>query len=473
MKVNRITNYIIVALVLAAIYQTQELWLAKATSHNFFHAIFSSIDQRTATQLGDHALMDTKYAIGDGTSNFTLYYPDQSGSSDALEAANQVLQEILSENIGKSTALIEADWQTMLQKSCMVVQYDFMIPMDDYLANIRSLKNGQPLQSFDCIILSPGKYTGEESIAYLVNTHENTAVCYEAEKSKSAPMLFELLTRHENDMVYISTGQKTGSAVLRHNLFLPQFARMPYHYPVIEQQAAFEENNALSRTLLENTAEHFFANFSVDWSSRDEKGNFIFSDSSVVLKYYPSNRVLEYYNYDNYGNDSQQVSLLDGYQICSQFLKNDTSLQTSIFLSAIAENGNERIYYFDYAVDNLPVMLSDETKTAIDMPHAIAVTVQNHSVKKYRRYAVNFHTTQWTEEIQVPFIDALDQANRLYQQTISPREIAEVQNISLAYDATQPSHISLKWFVTLYDECFAIPVKQIPLPEPTAQTPNT
>ena len=50
-----------------------------------------------------------------------------------LEKANDVLQEILAENIGESTELEKADWKEMLQNKCIVMQYDFMISMDDYL----------------------------------------------------------------------------------------------------------------------------------------------------------------------------------------------------------------------------------------------------------------------------------------------------------------------------------------------------
>lgn len=36
MKRNRITNVIIVVLVIAAVYQTGELWLEGTAGHNFF-----------------------------------------------------------------------------------------------------------------------------------------------------------------------------------------------------------------------------------------------------------------------------------------------------------------------------------------------------------------------------------------------------------------------------------------------------
>ena len=62
----------------------------------------------------------------------------------------------------------------------------------------------------------------------------------------------------------------------------------------------------------------------MDWSERDEDGTYTFSDSQTVVKYRPDVRMLEYYSYENYaGND--RTGLLEGYQICCNFLKNDDS----------------------------------------------------------------------------------------------------------------------------------------------------
>ena len=48
MKRNRITNVIIVVLVIAAVYQTGELWLEGTTGHNFFRAVKESISATDA-----------------------------------------------------------------------------------------------------------------------------------------------------------------------------------------------------------------------------------------------------------------------------------------------------------------------------------------------------------------------------------------------------------------------------------------
>ena len=109
-------------------------------------------------------------------------------------------------------------------------------------------------------------------------------------------------------------------------------------------------------------------------------------------------------------------------------MTNDASLQTDVYLADIGGSGNEMVYYFDYAVNGLPVYLSESIQQEIGMKHAIEVTVSNNSVKKYRRYAVNYQASEAKgAKLDVQFIDALDSANRLYQETVEQREIADVK----------------------------------------------
>ena len=470
MKGYKITNFVIVVLVIAAVYQTGEVWLAGTTSHNFFHVLWQNVSAAEDEVVDGNALLATRYAIGDGGSNFSVYYPDQVGSSDTLQVANTVLQEILAENIGEDTQVMQADWKEILQNRCIVMQYDFMILSEEYLAGMRSLKNAQKLEQFDYITIVPARRAGEESLAYFVNSDTEECVVYRANKSKTAPALYQSLMTAESDMVYISTGQKTSSAVLRRNLFLPQWAELPYAYHTVRQEAAFEQDGAVSRALLESTAERFFRNFSVDWSDRDETGNFVFSDSSVVLRYYPAERVLEYFNYDNYGNDGDTTKLLEGYQISCNFMANDASLVSDVYLADIAFSGNEIVYYFDYVVNHLPVYLSEQVQEEIGSAHAIEITVRNDSVRKYRRFAVNYTAASTTDaKLDVQFIDALDMANRQYQETIAQREIADVKNIALGYYADRTEGIRLQWFVNLYDEVFVIDTDSAAWAEETSE----
>lgn len=459
MKVYKITNFVIVALVITAIYQTGELWLEGTSGHNFFYALTDHFTSGRQEADGD-VLLATRYAVGEGEGTFSVYYPDNVGNSSMLDMANRALGEILSQNDTmpqKSTA----DWKEILAARCIVMQYDFMIASEEYLANYKDLKTNQKLEQFDYITIVPARRNGEESYAYFVNSDTNECVCFQGEGGSASATLYESLTAKNSDMRYVSTGQRTSSAVLWRNMFLPQWAWLPYEYAALEREFVFEKDGEPSRVALENTVKNFFRNFSVDWSERDEDGTYTFSDSETVVKYYPEERVLEYYSYENYAGD-ERTGLLEGYQICCNFLKNDNSLNTDIYLADIERTiNNEVVYYFDYVVDDLPVNLSQSLRDRIGSPHAIEVTLRNQAVKEYRRYAANFmQAEEKSEQVNVQFIDALDDANKTYKAIVEDKDITDVKNISLGYHVDLTGSMRLKWFVTLYDYTFVVDTDQ-------------
>ncbi len=453
MKLYKITNFVIVALVIAAVYQTGELWLEGTSSHNFFHVLTEG-ESFSGKQADGNVLLATRYAVGEGEGNFSVYYPDETGTSSLLKEANGVLNEILSDKENQ-VEFVTADWKEILGKRCIVMQYDFMVSSSEYLSQYKRMKNNGKIDSFDYITIIPSRRPGEESKAYFVNSKTNESVCYTTKKSQSAADFYAKLVTDDQTMTYISTGQKTGASVIWRNLFLPQWANLPYQYSGLTEVPAFEKDGAVSRVDLENTVKGFFRNFSVDWSTKDEGGDFIFSDNQTVVKYFPDVRVLEYYSYEAYGNDVNNTSLLEGYQISCNFLANDTSLSTDVYLADIERKSTETVYYFDYVVDNLPVSLSVALQDRIGSKHAIEVTVRNQRVKKYHRYVVNYESTGKQDmELNVQFIDALDDANKTYQKTVEEKVITDVKNISLGYYVELSGDIGLKWFVTLYDYLF-------------------
>lgn len=460
MKAYKITNFVIIALVITAIFQTGELWLQGNGGHNFFYALADAFTAGRERADGE-VLLATRYAVGEGEGTFSVYYPDNVGTSDTLELANRALGEILSQG-SASAEKNTADWKEILSGRCIVMQYDFMISSEEYLGDRRDVRTNQRLEQFDYITIVPARRTGEESLAYFVNSETNECMQFGAEGGTASVALYDALQTGEDEISYISTGQRTSASVLWRNMFLPQWAWLPYNYAPLEERFVFERDGETSRSLLEDTVKNFFRNFSVDWSERDEDGIFTFSDSETVVKYYPEERMLEYYSYANYAGEGR-TGLLEGYQICLNFLRNDTSLQTDIYLADIERTiNNELVYYFDYVVDDLPVNFSQSLRDRIDAPHAIEVTLRNQTVKEYRRYAVNFsRAAEETEQINVQFIDALDSANKMYQTIVEDMDITDVRNISLGYYVDLVGEIHLKWFVTLYDYTFVVDTGQI------------
>ena len=459
MKIYKIMNFVIVALVITAIYQTGELWLQGTSGHNFFYSLKQGLND-SCKEADGNVLLATRYAVGEGEGTFTVYYPDDVGTSNMLSVANKALGEVLSQNHTVPQKEM-ADWKEILSSRCIVMQYDFMIASEEYLENYKELKTSQKLERFDYITIVPAARSGEESQAYFVNSDTNECVMFRGDAGAASTSLYDILQTDDKGMPYISTGQRTSASVLWRNMFLPQLTQVPQPYAPLAREFAFEKDGVASRTALENTVQNFFRNFSMDWSTRDEDGTFVFSDSETVVRYHPDTKMLEYFNYENHTGD-ERTGLLEGYQICGNFLKNDTSLKTDIYLADIGRTiNNEVVYYFDYVVDDLPVYLSQELRDQIGSSHAIEVTLRNQAVKEYRRYAVNFSPAgEKTEQIDVQFIDALDAANKMYQTIVEDKAITDVKNISMGYHVGLTGSMRLKWFVTLYDYTFVVDTDQ-------------
>lgn len=117
MKRNRITNVIIVVLVIAAVYQTGELWLEGTAGHNFFRAVKESISATDEASESD-ALLATRYAVGDGASNFSVYYPDKVGSSDMLEKPTTFCRKYW-----RKTSARARNWKSRLERNAAEQMY--------------------------------------------------------------------------------------------------------------------------------------------------------------------------------------------------------------------------------------------------------------------------------------------------------------------------------------------------------------
>lgn len=456
MKKNTIMNNLIVFLAITGIYQTSILWLNQVSGKTIPDFISDSINflNKEDIQQGN-VLLATRYAIGIGDGFFSLYYPDNVGESLFLEETNNILDEILSDrNIHFQDG--KANWKELLKNKTVILQYDFLVKGSDYLSNYINIKENQLPDEFDYLIIMPAERLGAESKAYFINSITDEAVCYTTNKSQIAPAFHDYLYRTSDELTYISTSERMNSSILERNLFLPQWANLPYVYNYINEVSVFGQAGAVNQVVLESVVKNFFNNFSMDWNSSSEVDDFMFSDNETIVRYNPNNQSLEYFNYSTYGNVSEHLNLLDGYQISCNFLKNDPSLTTDIYLTNIAKNNEETIYSFDYVVNNIPVILSETTKENLNRDYAISVTIKNDVVKNYKRYMVNYVAdTSTSYDLTVPFIDAIDSSIKSYK-AIDTTIVSRVNDIYLGYYIDSVNDNTLKWFIDLYDNLFII-----------------
>ena len=451
MNINKIKNFVIIILVIAAVYQTGLLWLEDTASHNFFYTIFGLESQKEFTAEGNALLLPSKFVIGSGNKKYTLAYASDIEKEAVLSEGNNLLQEVLTQGTASAT-IKSVNWDNILENKCLLLEYHFFVPMEEYFENYNKKLLTPALESFNCIAIVPNKTNNGTTNVYFINTNLEQSCNITIEKSRFSADLYTMLEQKENYLTYVSTKQ-SGFNLFCDNVFAPQWKEESFPYSSIIEINPFMKDGSINRYFLENSVDSFFKNLESDWNRVDETGTFIFSDENVVVRYYPKG-ILEYYSYGTYDTEAV-TNITTGYQICKNFMNNDTSLKTEVYLSGIEMNRNEVIYYFDYTVDNYPILLSEAVQNDFEMSHAIEISVRGNSVRKYKRYAHNFKAVDVKDkQISVEFLEALDQAIEQYKINHKDSNINEVEDMYLGYFVEPDFVVTMKWITELYDELY-------------------
>lgn len=449
MKLNKIINFVIITLVVTAVYQTGTLWLEGTTSHNFFYTVFTALGNDNLKLSQESKIVEpSRMVIGYGNKKFSVVYPQEKYDSIMNKTNSAVKQTIVKGQAFQTEAL---DWNEILTSKCILLEYEFMISMNEYLKafQIKSHSAVTQINQFDTIAIIPARNSGEMIKIYFIDSKEQKSYCYALSMEKYTDGLYndieQFQLENEKGLIYISTKQREFN-IFKENTFVPQWTQSRLEYFSVKQESPFEENGMIYVTPLENAIDHLFKNLASKWSRKDENGVFCFSDETTVVKYYPQG-VLEYFNYESYNTNVVQT-LSSAYAACISFMKNDSTLNTNIYLSDVQIKSDEIIFYFDYHVNNYPIIISHGEKVRTGISHAIEVTVKADSVKKYKRYAYNFVLDESSKKyVEEDFLTALNEA--ILKQQYSGDAVTEVDNITLGYYVTGEKELDLQWFTQI------------------------
>lgn len=451
MNINKMKSFVIIILVIAAVYQTGLLWLEDTASHNFFYTVFGLGGQKEFTAEENVLLLPSKFVIGSGNRKYTVAYANDIEQEEVLSKGNDLLQEVLTQaEAGIMQQTIP--WDNILEEKCLLLEYHFSVLVSEYFENYNKKLIVPEIESFNCIAFVPSKTSNGITNIYFINTNLGQSWKVTMEKSRNSTNLYTMLESNENDLTYVSTKQ-SGFNLFQDSVFVPQWKGNRLAYRSVMEVNPFMQDGSINRYFLENSVDSFFKNLEADWNRVDEMGTFVFSDETVVVRYYPKG-ILEYYSYGTYDTEIT-TDIITGYQICKNFMNNDTSLETEVYLSGLEMNRNEIIYYFDYVVDNYPILLSEAVQKDFDMPHAVEISIRGNSVRKYKRYAHNFKAVEIKDkEISVEFLEALNQAIEQYQINHEESEVKEVEDMYLGYFVEPNFTVTMKWITELYHELY-------------------
>ncbi len=458
MKLSKIQNFVIIALVIATVVQTGKLWLYDNDSHNFFYTIFSDFGNDGSTYSGETYILEPSTVItGYGNKKFSKFY-SESDDSGIYDLGNDGIKELFSK--GEFLDKSQLDWDSFLIPKCLIFKYNGSININDFEKSFgvsRDLRNDF---NFNSILIYPQMNYGSTLNISFVNLEKEESYNYKVTNSKFSKSIYDAIEKRQNSEIksdnqitYISTKQ-SGFNIFYDNVFVPQWTETEIEYNLLKRINPFEQNGDFSVSLFESYIDNFFDSSTSKWSEINEQGEYLFSDDNTVVKY-SSTGVLEYFNYKAVNKNVEQ-SFISAYSTAKSFIERDNSLKTDIYLENWYIDDDEYIFCFNYTVNNMPLIPSDILKEMNNLNYCMEISVKNNSVRKYRRIVYNYEKDSKTAVINKEFIKALDETVMINYENNGGDIVTKVDDIKLAYYMSGKDSIKLRWFTTIDNNVYSV-----------------
>lgn len=438
---NNAKNLLLVFLVGFSIYQTAELWLRDSLSRNFFYVLLAQYNTGANANINNFVL-PYRIVTSIGNNRFDIMYTGVS-ESNKRQLVDYAITVAL--NDGEYIATHETiDFNRVLSYRSIIYEYRFSMPTETF---VRVLAEGTDMLAsefsyFNSVAVIPSPNASNLVYFIFMDTENNRAYEYQVIRSSLHDMLNrEIQNSHRNlsaYQIYYVSSELMGLD-FRTNIFLPRWRGQEYEYNMVRILNNHYEIqptvSAVGRNLY-----MFFENPAAVWSNiRDNI--FIYSDENIVVQYF-QNGVLEYINYRH---GTTQGDLLSDFDVATRFLSSDTMVINETFLAGFTEAENKRVFYFDYVINNFPIIFTDRFKQDMgltDLSHAIEITVQNGIVTRYRKIAYSFEVAQ---EMQIINADLITVVDDIVGRNVS--DISFGYNIFKIDRNSDSNFMTLEWIV--------------------------
>ncbi len=425
-------NFIIAFLMVLAIYQTGELWFGGLSDHNFF----SFFSERSADDTDSPYILNRLIInLGD---NKIVCRANGIYESEYKKIFDRAVSAAVSRGSFKNNSG-GLDWNSLLQNRCIIYEYNCVFKGSDIsgIFNIRG-DNYNRITPHDTIIISPSSDSSVMTVIFY-NTESGEYTGMELRDSGIIGQCYEecsIFDQEEQSIYYISS-VRNGFNIFKSNEFIPRWQTESYEYPLIEPRAMLTDSAAI-----ENNANIFFGNPAGKTVSR-QGGTYTFSDETAVVKYYDTG-VLEYSNYRAEGSGTDSFS--DNYSAAVRLISQDSFVKNQYFLDSYEYSDNTYVFRFNYNINDLSVIMSDELKEKTGMASFIEVTVTKGKIDRYKKYSYRYVTSQKDKATaSIDFINAVD---GLYAELYKNGVTKAVDDISLCYIAGNKS-FGLSWIVDI------------------------
>lgn len=436
-------NFIIAFLMVLAIYQTGELWFGDFSDHNFF-----SLFENKSTSYSDNMaysldrifinLGDNRVVSRSGNIQNT-HYKTEFDRAIALALEEGTMADGVS----------SVNWSALLNNRAVIYDYSVLFNGSDLIPmfNVGKSDVCNRISSWDTIILVPRADNSLLRVTFF-DTVTKSASVVDLKSNNIIGDCYETASEflQSDDSIYYISSEKNGFDIFTDNVFLPQSKEDTYSYRSCEPHY-FNDSSSM-----EKNASIFFDNAVIGTKTKDNE-SLTFSDESVVVKFY-DNKVMEYFSYS--AKNGSGTDLYSNYKAAVEMIKRDVFVTNDVYLSRYTNEDGRYIFYFDYKINNMNIMPSDEIKKSTGMNSFIEVIASEGSVDRYRKYTCRY--TLSDENIYNADIDFVSAVDKVYAEHFGASPSKPVDNIYIAYMADNKA-FGIKWVVSIDNQDYVVDTK--------------
>ena len=390
-----IKSVLILGLAALAIYQVSRLWLFDITNEHF--GLYLQARFPPAAPDGQSAFARPFRILGGaGDGRFSVRY---SGIEDSDEwafgetALGAILQNGTFSGVHSGNAFAE-----ILQNPVFIYEYAF--DMDTTIfARIFGRRGGGILTdagiiAFRSIAIIPPSLNNSMLRVFFMDNASNGS------ENPSEARIWEFTLqpgtrRHpvENfDVAIVAIGSASPHLVATESGFIPYVPTSGFSYNAVFAQNPFRDPHGMfTLTFIKSRVEQFFENPATITPSMSPDSVLTFSNRNTLVRYLES-AVIEYVSYRTIGRATD--NFMADFSAALAFTQNDIGAATEIFLRNHEPRGRENVFWFDYVIDNRPLVMMQPWYTSPNCTDPlfspIEVVVENGRVVRYRRLAYTF-----------------------------------------------------------------------------------
>ena len=387
---RRVKSLLILAFVALAIFLTGQLWFVNLSNRNFFLYLSARFQPSVAEGYRDF-VRPMRSIYGDGTGRFSKSY-----SGLMNDVPHDYFDMVLTELFDNSTFIGSSptDYVRLLSRPILMFQYAFCMP-----GHIFPLGFNQRTGAF---LTNRGIAEFSSVAIWLPHENEGVRVFFIGDERKwefsldSARLEGFPVHPVTTSSLYFVSAALEGYVNLPSDAFVPRsgdLGRFMYFRVIVANPYDPQEGASLNN--IRPRVASFFDNPATINARVAGDGVWTFSNIHTAVRYFHTD-VLEYASFRP-RHQNVTSSLIGDFSAALAFIRDDDHVINEFFLEGFESRGNGYVFWFNYIIENYPIMMSEGWPVSSPedlLPAPIEVVVEQGRVVLYRRLAHNFHADE-------------------------------------------------------------------------------